>query len=194
MLKCYTCPQARLSAHSLSVPYLIPAPPLMAADLQIGRWRWRRPAATLARRLRKRWQRRLASPLCLSCAHRAQLGLLALSMLASADVLLAPLPLAPGALRSLSAGLEALARALSAMQTEVQITAQALGQTALPLQWRRLAVLPTRARQDAAALLASYAAKLGPVLLPAALPEIPQIANGTTSQFLRSGLPRGSAG
>ena len=76
-----------------------------------------------------------------------------------------------------------MAQALSATQSEAQITAQALGQAAQPLHWRRLAVLPTRAGPDAAAQLATYAAKLGPALLPSPLPEIPQIANGTTAQF-----------
>lgn len=158
---------------------------LMQADLQIGRWRmaqarwqpWRALADALdSDGLRSRYD-------LILCDTGRGLGPLALAMLASADVLLAPLPLAPGALQALSAGLEALARALSAMQTEAQITAQALGQTAQPLHWRKLAVLPTRARQDAAALLASYAAKLGPLLLPAALPEIPQIASGAVAQF-----------
>ncbi len=165
---------------------LLPAAPaLMQADLQIGRWRM----------AQARWQpwRALAEALdsdgvrarydLIFCDTGRGLGPLALSMLASADVLLAPLPLAPGALQHLGAGLQALARALSAMQTEAQITAQALGQAAQPMQWRRLAVLPIRAGGAAAALLASYAAKLGPTLLPAALPEIPQIANGTTAQF-----------
>lgn len=158
---------------------------LMQADLQIGRWRmaqarwqpWRAVAQALdSDGMRARYD-------LIFCDTGRGLGPLALSMLASADVLLAPLPLAPGALSSLSAGLEALALALSAVQTEAQITAQALGQAAQPLHWRRLAVLPTRARQDAAALLATYAAKLGPALLPAAFPEIPQIANGQAAQF-----------
>ena len=181
-----------LQAQDLIRPTLWPgldllpaAPALMQADLQIGRWRmaqarwqpWRAVAEALdSDGLRERYD-------LILCDTGRGLGPLALSMLASADVLLAPLPLAPGALHSLSAGLEALARALSAVQTEAQITAQALGQAARPLHWRKLAVLPTCARQDAAALLASYAAKLGPALLPAALPEIPQIANGTTAQF-----------
>ena len=165
---------------------LLPAAPaLMQADLQIGRWRmaqarwqpWRAVANALdSDGVRARYD-------LILCDTGRGLGPLALSMLASADVLLAPLPLAPGALRSLSAGLQALARALSDTQTEAQITAQALGQAAQPLHWRRLAVLPTRARQDAASLLATYAAKLGPALLPSPLPEIPQIANGTTAQF-----------
>jgi len=161
------------------------APALMQADLQIGRWRmaqarwqpWRVVAEALdSDSLRSRYD-------LILCDTGRGLGPLTLSMLASADVLLVPLPLAPGALRSLSAGLEALARALSAVQTEAQITGQALGQVVQPMHWRKLAVLPTRARQDAAALLASYAAKLSPALLPAALPEISQIANGTAAQF-----------
>ncbi len=165
---------------------LIPAAPaLMQADLQIGRWRmaqarwqpWRAVAEALdSDGLRARYD-------LIFCDTGRGLGPLALSMLASADVLLAPLPLAPGALRTLSAGLQALAQALSATQSEAQITAQALGQAAQPLHWRRLAVLPTRAGPDAAAQLATYAAKLGPALLPSPLPEISQIANGTTAQF-----------
>ena len=165
---------------------LIPAAAaLMQADLQIGRWRmaqarwqpWRALAEALdSDGLRSRYD-------LILCDTGRGLGPLALSMLASADVLLAPLPLDPGAGRSLSAGLEALAQALSAVQAEAQITAQALGQAAQPMQWRRLAVLPTRARADAAAVLAGYAAKLGPALLPSPLPEIAQIANGTAAQF-----------
>lgn len=181
-----------LRAQDLIRPTLWPgldllpaAPALMQADLQIGRWRmaqarwqpWRAVAEALdSDGLRNRYD-------VILCDTGRGLGPLTLAMLASADVLLAPLPLAPGALRALSAGLEALAQALSAVQTEAQITAQALGQAAQPLLWRKLAVLPTRARQDAAALLGTYAAKLGPALLPAALPEIPQIADGTAAQF-----------
>ncbi|MDZ4313131.1 MAG: AAA family ATPase [Cypionkella sp.] len=157
---------------------------LMQADLQIGRWRmaqarwqpWRALAEGLdGEDLRSRYD-------LIFCDTGRGLGPLALSVLASADVLLAPLPLIPGALGGLGAGLAALARALSAVQDEAQMVAQALGQTVQPLQWRKLAVLPTRAGGDAAQRLA-HAARLGPALLPAALPEIAQIANGTAAQF-----------
>lgn len=163
---------------------------LMQADLQIGRWRmaqtrwqpWRALAQALdSDGLRERYD-------LIFCDTGRGLGPLTLSMLVSADVLLAPLPLVPGAFSGLSAGLAALARALSTLQAEAQMTAQALGQATAPMQWRKLAVLPTRAGHDAAALLAGYAAKLGSaplpsVLLPAALPEIAQIANGQAAQF-----------
>ncbi|MFD1740194.1 ParA family protein [Cypionkella sinensis] len=165
---------------------LLPASPaLMQADLQIGRWRmaqarwhpWRAVAEALdSDGLRERYD-------LILCDTGRGLGPLALSVLASADVLLAVLPLAPGALQALSTGLEALARALGAVQTEAQITAQALGHSAQPLQWRKLAVLPTRGGDTAAGLLAGYAAKLGPALLPAALPDIPAIASGQAAQF-----------
>lgn len=163
---------------------------LMQADLQIGRWRmaqarwqpWRAVAEALdSDGLRSRYD-------LILCDTGRGLGPLALSMLASADVLLAPLPLhasAPhnGALSGLGAGLRALAQALNAVQSEAQITAQALGQTAQPTQWRKLAVLPIRGGQDSAAVLAGYAAQLGPALLPCPLPEIPQIVEGQVAQF-----------
>ena len=73
------------------------------------------------------------------------------------------------------------------------MTARALGQGPAPLHWRGLAVLPTRTHiervgADAAQVLAGFAAKLGPalrppLLLPAALPEVPQIASGAAAQF-----------
>jgi len=175
---------------------LLPAAPgLMQADLQIGRWRMAQP----------RWQpwQALAQALTsdglrrdydlILCDTGRGLGPLALSMLASADVLLAPLPLVPGALNGLGAGIAALSRALGMLEAEARMTAQALGQTAQPMQWRGVAVLPTRAGQGAAALLASTAARLGATVLPAtvlpatvlpaALPEIPQIAAGRAAQF-----------
>ena len=158
---------------------------LMQADVQIGRWRmaqsrwqpWQAVAEALSTdALRSRYD-------LILCDTGRGLGPLALSLLASADVLLATLPLVPDALHDLGAGLQALARALSAVQDEAQITAQALGQASRPMQWRRLAVLPTRANADAAALLAGHAAALGPTLLPMALPEISQIAEASAAQF-----------
>jgi chromosome partitioning protein len=161
------------------------APALMQADLQIGRWRmaqarwqpWRALAEAVEDDgLRSRYD-------LILCDTGRGLGPLALAMLASADVLLAPLPLATGALGALQTGLDGLAQALTAVQSETQITAQALGQSLHPMQWRKLVVLPTRAGSDAASLLATYAGKLGEALLPAALPEIPQIASGQAAQF-----------
>lgn len=165
---------------------LLPAgPALMQADMQIGSWR-------LAQRSWQPW-RALAEALdadglradydLILCDTGRGLGPLALSMLASADVLLAPMPVAPAAPERLGAGLQALATGLAAIQAEVQMTSRALGQTAAPLLWRKLAVLPVRAAADAGSLLAGFAAKLGPALLPAALPEVAQIANGTVAQF-----------
>lgn len=165
---------------------LLPAAPgLMQADLQIGTWR-------LAQRSWQPW-RALAEAIAsdglrqsydlILCDTGPGLGPLTLAMLTSADVLLAPVPMQPRGLSRLSAGLQSLAAALGAIESEVQMTARALGQTATPLHWRRLAVLPTRARGDAAQVLAGFAAKLGPALLPAALPEVPQIASGAAAQF-----------
>lgn len=158
---------------------------LMQADLQIGRWRmaqarwqpWRAVAdAITSDGLRHQYD-------LILCDTGRGLGPLALAMLASADVLLAPLPLIPTALHDLGAGLQALAQGLSAVQAEAQITAQALGQALPALHWRKLAVLPTRASPDTAALLARYAAALPNSLLPNTLPEIPQIAMGQAAQF-----------
>lgn len=158
---------------------------LMQADLQIGRWRmaqarwqpWRALAAAISSDgLRSQYD-------LILCDTGRGLGPLAVSMLASADVLLAPLPLSPGALSRLGAGLQALAAGLASVQAEAQITAQALGQALPALHWRKLAVLPTRAGPDSAALLARYAAALPNTLLPTPLPEIAQIAAGTAAQF-----------
>ena len=44
-------------------------------------------------------------------------------------------------------------------------------------------ILPTMAAANAPALLAGFAARLGPVLLPDALPEIPQVAAGRLRQL-----------
>jgi chromosome partitioning protein len=158
---------------------------LMQADLQIGSWRmaqrnwqpWQALAEALTREgFRARYD-------LILCDTGRGLGPLALSMLASADVLLAPIPIAPGALDWLGAGLAALTEALGAVQGEAQATARALGRSAPALSWRRLAVLPTRARGDAAQALAGYAARLGSALLPAALPEVAQIADGRAAQL-----------
>lgn len=113
------------------------------------------------------------------CDPAAGLGPLALSVLASADLLLAPLPLREGALQELGSGLSALATAATALQTEAQMVAGALGQSAPALPWRDLAILPTRSGTDTAALLTGFAAKLGPALLPDALPELPRPASAS---------------
>lgn len=165
---------------------LLPAGPgLMQADLQIGSWRlaqrswqpWRALAeAVNVEGLRTRYD-------LILCDTGRGLGPLALSMLASADVLLVPVPLDSTAPGRLEAGLQALTTGLAAIEAEAQMTSRALGQPAAPLSWRKLAVLPVRAAADAGPLLAGYAARLGPALLPAALPEIVQIANGTAAQF-----------
>ena len=181
-----------LRAQDLIRPTLWPgldvlpaAAAMMQADLQIGRWR----------QAQARWQpwRALAEAISsdglrqaydlILCDTGRGLGPLAVSMLASADVLLAPLPLTLGALSRLGAGLHALAGGLAAVQAEAQITAQALGQTLPALHWGALAVLPTRAGPDSAVPLAHYVAALPGTLLPNPLPEIPQIAAGSATQF-----------
>ena len=106
------------------------------------------------------------------CDTPRGLGPLALSLLTSADILLAPLPLRGDGLTNLGAGLHSLAAATQTLEGELQTTARALGQTAAPFIWQRLAVLPTRAGPDAARYLASATAQLGDALLPAALPEV----------------------
>jgi len=181
-----------LRAQDLIRPTLWPgldvlpaAPAVMQADLQIGRWRmaqarwqpWRALAeAASSDGLRQAYD-------LILCDTGRGLGPLAVSMLASADVLLAPLPLRPDALSGLGMGLQALAGSLAAVQAEGQITAQALGQPLPALQWRKLVVLPTRAGPDSAAQLAQYVAALPGTLLPNPLPEIPQIAAGRATQF-----------
>jgi chromosome partitioning protein len=159
------------------------APPaLMQADLQIAGWRqflrgWQ-PGRALAAALddgdlRQRYD-------LILCDTPRGLGPLALSLLASADVLLAPLPLhdalpergAEGGLWRLGAGLDALARSAGQTDAELQQTARALGQTAAPQIWQALTILPTRATADTARTLAGFAAKLGDALLPIPLPEV----------------------
>lgn len=125
------------------------------------------------------------------CDTGRGLGPLALATLASADVLLAPLPLrddGPEAgHEALGRGFQALSGAFADLQAEAQTLARALGRTAPAFGWRRLAVLPTRAGPDAASRLAGFAAKLAGAaeitLLPDALPEIAALAEGQGGQL-----------
>lgn len=163
---------------------------LLQADLQIGAWRatlhgWQ-PWGALATALDGEDLRRRYD-LILADTGRG-LGPLALAVLASADVLLAPLPLTPAGLAGLGAGLQGLATAIGTLEAEAQMAARALGQAPLVLPWRRLAVLPTQGGADAGAHLAGFAAKpgggeLGAALLPNPLPQIAQIAAGRITQF-----------
>ena len=147
---------------------------LTQADLALTSWRltqrswhpWRALAEALnTDGVRSRYD-------LILCDTPRGLGPLALSLLTSADILLAPLPLRGDGLTNLGAGLHSLAAATQTLEGELQTTARALGQTAAPFGWQRLAVLPTRAGPDAARHLASATAQLGDALLPAALPEV----------------------
>ncbi|MDO8327899.1 MAG: AAA family ATPase [Cypionkella sp.] len=159
---------------------------LMQADMQIASWRnqlrsWR-PWQALAEALRREGWRQSYD--LILCDTGPGLGPLSLAVLASAEVLLAPLSLhSDQAGADLAAGLHGLATAMQTLQAEDQRTARALGQPAATLPWQRLAVLPIRAGADSASRLAGFAAKLGPTLLPAALPEIAQIASGSARNF-----------
>lgn len=166
---------------------LIPAPVRspgsgLLADVEIAGWRmaqrswqpWRALAAALddpgpgGRSLRQSYD-------LILCDTGRGLGPLALSLLASADVLLAPLPLQDGGAEGLARGLVALGTAMARAGQEAQALARALGREAPALGWQDFAILPTRAGADAMARLAGFAAKpMGPArLLPEALPELP---------------------
>ena len=166
---------------------VMPAPPaLLQADLQIAGWQqalrtWQ-PHRALAQALDEDGLRQRYD--LILCDTPRGLGPLALSLLTSADVLLAPVPLRDDGLTRLAAGLQALADASTQIDAQAQQTARALGQTTLPPQsWQRLWVLPNRAGPDAAKLMAGYAAKLGDALLPTPLPEVEAVAEGRVPQF-----------
>ena len=143
---------------------------LALADLRLGDWRqmqrgwqpWGVLAQTLNDGLRDRYD-------LIFCDPGRGLGPLALSMLASADVLLAPLPQTgePGLLQ----GLGQLGDAMAMIQSEARMTARALGQPAPDMGWRRLLVLPMGAGPVPA--LTGFAAKPGVQVLPATLPDLP---------------------
>lgn len=168
------------------------APPaMMLGDLQITGWRlalrtWQ-PGRALAAALDDEGLRQRYD--LILCDTPRGLGPLALALLTSADVLLAPFPLQEtgpheSGLSRLGAGLQALAQATSQIEAEAQIAARALGQTAPAAQaWQRLWVLPNRAGPDAPRQMAACAAKLGEVLLPNPMPDIAALAQGAAAQF-----------
>jgi len=162
------------------------APPaLMQADLQIAGWRaslrsWS-PGQALAAALEEEGLRQRYD--LILCDTPRGMGPLALSLLISADVLLAPLPLQEADLGRLGAGLQALGQAAARDEAEAQQTARALGQTAPGQRWQRLVVLPTRAGEGAARQMAGFAAKLGDTLLPTPFPEVEAIAKGHAAQL-----------
>ena len=168
-----TLPAAALIRPSLwpGLDVMAAPPALMQADLQLAGWRqslrnWQ-PAAALAMALDEGGLRQRYD--LILCDTPRGLGPLALSLLAAADVLLAPLP--EDGLPRLAEGLAALGAAASLAEAEALQTARALGQTPAPQLWQSLMVLPTRT--GSTRLPAGFAAKLGDSLLPAALPEIP---------------------
>ena len=152
----------------------------MLGDMRIAGWRqalrtWA-PGRALAQALDRSGLR--ARYDLILCDTPRGLGPLALALLGSADILLAPLPLQDGALARFGPGLQALAQAATLTQDEAQQTARALGQSAPPLAWSQFWVLPIRAGADAGRQMAGFAAKLGPTLLPAPLPEVEAVARG----------------
>jgi chromosome partitioning protein len=159
---------------------------LMQADMRIAAWRsqqrsWR-PWPSLAEALTAEGLRQRYD--LILCDTGPGLGPLALTILASADVLLVPLPLSDSmAETKFGSGLRSLATAMATLQAEDQSIARALGLSAAAMGWRRVLALPTRAGADTAQRLAGFAAKLGPVLLPSPLPEIAPIAKGDVANF-----------
>ena len=120
------------------------------------------------------------------CDTPRGLGPLALALLGTADILLAPLPLqgAPDhALAQLGAGLQALAAVMDLARAESQALARALGQAPPSPAPQELLVLPTRAGPDAARQMAGFAAKLGTALLPDPLPELAPVATGQVAHL-----------
>ncbi|MEO8242347.1 MAG: AAA family ATPase [bacterium] len=162
------------------------APALLQADLQIAAWQqasrsWH-PGRALAQALDEDGTGQRYD--LILCDTPRGLGPLALSLLTSAEVLLAPLPLRDHGLTRMATGLQALADATGQIDAQARQTARALGQATQPGQtWQRLWVLPNRAGPDAARLLAGFAAKLGDAMLPTALPEIAAVAEARVAQF-----------
>lgn len=158
----------------------LPAQALLA-DMQIANWRqslrgWT-PSGTLDLE-----DLRLCYDLIL-CDTPRGLGTLALALLGSADILLAPLPLQSGASARLENGLDVLNQAMNLQNAQAQTLARALGQTPPPAPFPQRYILPTRAGADAAKLMAENAARLGDAMLPNALPEIPAVASGQVSHL-----------
>ncbi len=163
---------------------LIAAPTMgLLADVEIAGWRmaqrswqpWRALATALDEPDQGGRSWRQSYDLIL-CDTGRGLGPLALSLVASADVLLAPLPLQDGGAEGVARGLAALGAAMARAEQEAQALARALGRKAPAFGWQDLAILPTRSGGDGMARLAGFAAKpMAPArLLPEALPELPQ--------------------
>lgn len=171
-------------------------PAMMLGDLQITNWRmalrgwqpWRAMAASIEA---AGWRQ---SYDLILCDTGRGLGPLALSVLASADVLVMPVPLheadaVSGAVTAMSQGLAVLADAMASLDQEAQRNARARGQAAQPFHWRRVLALPTRVQGASQAALAGLAARLAggnplpsPFLLPNPLPEVPQLAAAGVGQ------------
>ena len=159
-------------------------PALLQADLHLAHWqqalrRWPVTGALAmaldAGALRERYD-------LILCDTPRGLGPLAMAVLGSADVLLAPLPQRDGALKTLGADLHGLATAMTTVQANEHAMARALGHAAPQHRLRRIVVLPTRT--GAGTLPQSgFAAKLGDALLPAGLPEIPQLVTSTAAHL-----------
>jgi chromosome partitioning protein len=182
-----------LTAADLIRPSLWPGLDVMAAplammqgDRQITSWRlglrtWA-PGQALAQAVEEAGLRQRYG--LILCDTPRGLGPMALALLASADVLLAPLPLRDDGAARLGAGLQALAEAMIQHQTEAQMAARALGQMAAASQaWQALWVLPNRAGEDAARQMAQATALLGEALVPTPLPEVTALADGLARQF-----------
>ena len=161
------------------------SPAALQGDLQIAGWRqmlrgWQ-PGPALGLALDQAGLRQHYD--LILCDTARGLGPLAMALLTSADMLLAPLPLQEGALGRLGTGLAELAAASALMQAEAQGAARALGQTAPVQVWQQLWVLPIRAGIDAPQRMAGFVAKLGAALLPTPLPEVEVVAMGQVSHL-----------
>ena len=157
---------------------------MLRADQHIARWqqglrRWpvagALAAALDAGDLRTRYD-------LILCDTPRGLGPLAMAVLGSADIFLAPLPLRAQAQMALGAGLQSLSAAIEGVQAEDHAMARALGQPLALARGQEIYVLPVRAGGGAVPLV-GFAAKLGDALLPVALPEIPQLAANGAAHF-----------
>lgn len=158
------------------------APELMLADSQINTWRstsrsWH-PAKALAAALDREGLRDRYD--LILCDTGRGLGPLVLSVLTSADIMLIPQA------ASRDSGLTSMIRALQDQEAEATMTARALGQSALRLNWRAMAGLTVnltspdpRSRSRVGARAESH----GPALLPDPLPYISQVADEQAAHF-----------